>query len=555
MVAPSSQPESFFQPRMSWRSTMNDEESRAYLQARLLVLSRLMFWSFVTFLVCMEALYALYPRLRPERDVTILIASATGLWVLATCWWVLRNRRLSISVLNQIDLLYAGGTGACFALGAFLAPDFQPAPYMCFMFTSLIVLTRSLIVPSSGRRTLALSTLAFTPYFFTATVFALDGWNGLPGLAILLGLLLVFTVVTLLATSGSRTLYGLRQQASAAMQLGQYTLQHKIGEGGMGVVYLANHMLLRRPTAIKLLLPDQIGRDTVDRFEREVQHMSQLTHPNSVAVFDYGRSFDGRFYYAMEYLDGIDLEDLVHEYGPLPIDRAVSIIVQICGALHEAHGRHLIHRDIKPANVILCERGAMFDVAKLLDYGLVKKIAASSSTDEPFNRDLTLDGESILGTPGYLAPEAIKAPNDIGPAADIYAVGAVAYYLLTGKRMFDGETAMAICVAHITKEPPPISRLRPIPAALEDLLISCVARSAADRPDAATLARKLRALPAVGDWSDERGAEWWREFRKQVRQTQLDDRPAALTVEIDFVQRASHQMIKAPQPGREADER
>jgi hypothetical protein len=523
--------------RLGWRGKIDDAESRTYLQARLLRLSSLMFWSFVAFLLVVESLYAFYPLLRPDDDIVILLSSAGGLALLAAMWLLLRRRVLSVAALNRIDLLYASGTGALFALGGFLAANFEPAPYMCLLFTSLMVLTRAIVVPSSGRRTLALAIIAFVPYVIAGVALVLGGWNPLPAAAVLGGIGLVIVVVSALATTGSQTLYGLRQQASVATQLGQYTLKHKIGEGGMGAVYLATHALLRRPTAVKLLLPERVGATTLDRFEREVQHMSQLTHPNTVAVFDYGRSFDGTFYYAMEYLDGIDLENLVFEHGPLPVDRAVAILIQICGALREAHGRGIIHRDIKPANIILCERGGVYDVAKLLDFGLVKTVATKPEANDP-GVSLTLDGTDILGTPAYLSPEAITTPKEIGPPADLYALGGVAYYLLTGKCAFDGATAMAICVAHLSDTPKPPTQIRALPAELEAVILRCLQRSPADRPSsAAALARELVQLPRVGDWDEDRAATWWSEFRNQVRRTH----PAAgpQTIEVDLAHRIS----------------
>ncbi len=523
-------------------ATLSVEESRGYLQARLIVFSSLMFWSFVAFLTYISILYVVYPWLEPKQNRIILLGAASGLTLLAVIWrLVLVRGAPSLSALNRIDAFYALGTGCCFAFGAYLAPDLKPAPYSCLLFTALMTLTRAIMVPSSGKRTALLSLIAFAPFVVAGVGLMLGDWKDLPGPAIFCSIVLISAVVVLLATTGSKILYGLRERVSAATQLGQYTLERKIGEGGMGAVYLARHVLLRRPTAIKLLLPDRVGADTVDRFEREVQHMSQLTHPNTVAVFDYGRSFDGVFYYAMEYLDGIDLEHLVHDFGPLPADRVVAILTQVCGAINEAHANGIVHRDIKPANIILCQRGRVPDVAKVVDYGLVKQLSTDTmdrdSQELLTQKALTIDSQRILGTPGYLAPEAVRDPQNVGPSVDLYSIGAVGYYLLTGKRVFEGETAMAICVQHLTGKPMPPSQSSAIkvPPELDAIILSCLAQDIANRPpDAASLGRLLNAVPASGDWDEARALAWWAAFERRELAPVVSD---SLTIEIDLGQR------------------
>jgi serine/threonine-protein kinase len=499
-----------------------DEEARAHLQARLMVLSSSMFWSFAAFIFFLSLLYWQYPDLEPRWNKVIFGSATVGLIQLAFIWRVLlARRRLSVSALHGIDAFYASGTGLLFGLGGYLATDFEPAPYMTLLYVCLTVLTRAIVVPSTPQRTVTLSLIAFGPFVAAAIAMALTKRMTLPGSALVAGALLVSFVVTLLARSGSKTTYGLRQSVRAATQLGQYTLDRKIGEGGMGAVHIAHHALLRRPTAIKLLPPGKVGDEALARFEQEVQQMATLSHPNTVVVFDYGRSADGIFYYAMEYLDGIDLEKLVHKYGKQSPRRTAHILAQVCGALEEAHARGLVHRDIKPHNIILCERGGMPDVAKVVDFGLVKQITA----------DTGMSGQ-ILGTPAYIAPEAVTGES-VGPPADIYSLGAVGFHLLMGRRLFDGKTSVELCVQHVTASPPPIDA----PAALATLIASCLAKSPATRPTATTLARELRELALDDDWDEARARAWWSDFRDRSAPHAIGG-DTTLTITVDLAHRS-----------------
>jgi len=301
----------------------------------------------------------------------------------------------------------------------------------------------------------------------------------------------------------SRVVAALERKVRRAERLGQYLVYEKIGQGGMGEVYRAQHALLRRPTAVKLL-GAEAGAESVERFEREVRLTSALTHPNTIAIYDYGRTPDGVFYYAMEYLPGLDLERLVEEDGAQPAARVLHIIQQACGSLAEAHGRGLIHRDIKPANMMLCERGGALDYLKVLDFGLVK-------LQDEGGASLTQTG-TIAGTPLYLSPEAIQFPDEVGPASDIYALGAVAYWLLTGKPVFEGSSVVEVCSHHLTRAPAsPSDRLgRPLPADVERVVLGCLAKDPSERPgNADELLEALRACDDSGRWTQERAREWW----------------------------------------------
>lgn len=291
-----------------------------------------------------------------------------------------------------------------------------------------------------------------------------------------------------------------QRAAIAAQQLGQYRLEDKLGAGAMGVVYKARHAMLRRPTAVKMLEPEKVNDQAVAAFEREVQITSQLCHPNTVAIFDYGRTPEGLFYYAMEFLDGIDLQDLVEQYGPQPVGRVVSLLEQICGSLYEAHTLGLVHRDIKPANIMVGRRAAEPDVVKVLDFGLVK------SSEEENNQ------RGMAGTPLYMSPEAIESPSTVDPRSDIYAVGAVGYYLLTGEPVFQAKTIADLCRMH-TKEPPqaPSKRLgRKLPPELDDAILACLDKSRAKRPQTARdLILRLQRVPVTDGWNVEAADMWW----------------------------------------------
>jgi serine/threonine-protein kinase len=291
----------------------------------------------------------------------------------------------------------------------------------------------------------------------------------------------------------------LRRQAGEARKLGQYVLKEKLGEGGMGEVYLAQHVLLRRPCALKLIRPERAGDSkTLRRFEREVQATAALTHPNTVQVYDYGHTEDGTFYYVMEYLPGLTLEALVKQAGPLPPARAIHFLRQICSALEEAHARGLIHRDIKPSNVMICERGGIPDVAKVLDFGLVLPPAGDVYSDK-----LTQDG-TVTGTPAYLSPEQASGQEAVEARSDIYSVGALGYFLLTGVPPFAGRTGMKAIAAHLYEMPEPLSRRRPdVPADLEAVILRCLAKEPNARfPDAESLNDVLWSCCLGGQWSE-----------------------------------------------------
>ncbi|TDJ57168.1 MAG: serine/threonine protein kinase [Planctomycetota bacterium] len=320
-----------------------------------------------------------------------------------------------------------------------------------------------------------------------------------------------------------------------AERLGQYTLEEKIGEGGMGSVYKAKHAMLRRPTAIKLIKEGQVKPETLVRFEREVQLTSQLANPNTVAIYDYGRTPEGVFYYAMEYLPGITLDNLVLNDGPQPERRVVHILRQICSSLAEAHARGMIHRDIKPANIMLLERGGLYDVIKVLDFGLVKDITSGDQNVTAMN--------TVPGTPHFLSPEAIQHPDAIDARSDLYAVGAVGYFLLTGSFVFSGTSAIEVLGKQVNDTPEdPSERLgRSLDPYLEGLILQCLAKDPADRPaDAGVLLEALSSgyQSPIGTWTQKEAAVWWAESSSDCRAPEcMDSMSMEPTLEVDALAR------------------
>jgi serine/threonine-protein kinase len=291
-----------------------------------------------------------------------------------------------------------------------------------------------------------------------------------------------------------------------ARQLGPYRLRQPIGAGAMGEVYLAEHRFLKRPCALKLIRPDRMGDPlALERFEREVRVTATLSHPNTVEIYDYGRTSDGTYYYVMEYQPGLNLGKLVQQHGPLPPGRVVYLLRQVCQALREAHAVGLIHRDIKPSNIIAARRGGRDDVAKLLDFGLVRPAEAPTAA-------LSAEGQ-ILGTPLFMSPEQAAGARELDQRSDLYSLGAVAYHLMTGRPPFSGAGGMAVLVAHARDPVVPPSRIRTgIPEDLERVVLRCLAKDAADRfADAESLERALLECACSGNWDQDRAARWWRD--------------------------------------------
>lgn len=314
-----------------------------------------------------------------------------------------------------------------------------------------------------------------------------------------------------------------REAAIEARQLGQYRLDERLGEGAMGIVYRGHHAMMRRPSAIKLLNLERVNDASIQRFEREVQITCNLNNPHTIAIYDYGRTPEGVFYYAMEYLDGIDLQQLVDRYGPQPDGRVAKIIDQLCSSLFEAHSMGLVHRDIKPANIMLNRRGGVPDFVKLLDFGLVKAID-DAQRSKP--------GDGMAGTPLYMSPESIQTPDLVDARSDLYALGAVAYFLLTGTSVFQASSLTELCQQHVDAVPVvPSQRCgRDVDPDLEHAIMSCLEKNRSKRPQTARdLASMLHRLSAGDTWTINDAEAWWSRHDRSVASNELLRGPASET--------------------------
>jgi hypothetical protein len=532
----------------------SSEEARAFLQARLAL-----FWKVIFCFTLAGGVLGLAGggMVKPGPDTVITFGAIV---LSGALWWLCRRGRRSIRFCRNMDgggLLVVAIVGTFLtryilvgflrehsvvtAEGSLMADGFV---VMIDLFPAAMYLAiRAALIPSSPRRTIIITAMVGVPKILlsSALVPAVGGgglaWRGansgafpwLPTTSIM-----EWTIATITCTVISRVIYGLRAEVREARRFGQYVLERKIGEGAMGVVYRATHAMLRRPAAIKLLLKERASEADLVRFEREVQLTSRLVHPNTISIFDYGRTAEGVFYYVMEYLDGLDLQSLVDRYGPVEPARAIHILAQVSGALAEAHALGMIHRDIKPANIVLTERPDEADVVKVVDFGLVKSfgenLAGSASS------------EAITGTPLYMAPEAIAQPDTIDGRSDLYAVGAVGYFLLTGQHVFQAATVLEVCSKHLLEMPvPPSKRLGlPLPADIEAIVLGCLAKDRHDRPESAAVLRtSLLACVDAGRNDPTAARDWWRAHRASQgnRPRPLDDGSRPATVAIDLGRR------------------
>lgn len=482
---------------------LDTEQDLRFLQDRLALFGKTVFAMSALFLLIAVALDPL-----PEQPSYVGPICHSIVTLLAFVFWRFASlrRALSPDALQALDSVGTIGMSAQFALmGHYMA---QPYGFYTALLAIVHVnMARAVIVPSIPSRTLLIAIASFAGLVVSRSLLPLP--EVLPHTFVTRARLILDAgawsgAAAAMSAVASRVIYGLQERALEARQLGQYSLEEKIGEGGMGEIYRASHAMLRRPTAVKLLTGDG-SEEQLRRFEKEVQLTARLTHPNTISVYDYGRTPDGTFYYAMELLSGMTLEELVERHGPQSPARVIHLMRQVCGALSEAHGIGLIHRDIKPANIYLTQRGGVSDVVKVLDFGLVREVRDDGSVTRS-------NINVIVGTPLFLSPEAILSPDRIDARADIYGLGAVMYTLLTGGAPFTGRSVVEICGHQLHTPPQPLSSRAsgPIPDDLEQLVLACLAKDPAARPQSAReLALALARCEGASCWTEEDANAWW----------------------------------------------
>ena len=530
-------------------SQFSDPESRAFLQKRVAAFGGVGAVIGVVATACRIVIawrFGLVAREVGNPDFMLQVCAIVPCLLL---WLICRRGALGVRTIMTVETVGILATaGLYIGMGSHIPAEAGADTITAFVL-SFILFARAVYVPSTATHTIVLGVAMGVPlviamYFhYLHADMVLDweklGWDAPPASNEVVAAVsasittMWWTLVVGLAALATRVIHGLRKEVRDIRSLGQYTLERKLGEGGMGVVFQATHGMLKRPTAIKLLRQERVSLDAQARFRREVQLTAKLTHPHTVRIHDYGKTPDGVFYYAMELLEGATVREIVEAVGPQPPARVVHVLREAALALNEAHSIGLIHRDIKPSNIMLAEQGGELDVTKVLDFGLVKSTGAEAT-------DRT-DANVVMGTPHYLSPEAIQAPGKVSPKSDLYSLGAVGYYLLAGRHVFDGETIMDVCLHHIQSPPPPLSEARgePVPAELEAVVMACLAKDPEDRPASGrALAGALEEVP-VPRWTLWEAEAWWQRYGDQINAGRRDESVGAdeNTVAVDLTGR------------------
>jgi len=504
-----------------------DAATRALFQQRLRLCCLVAAGPFAFFLTCATTNFIDIFGRETIGWTGLVLMALTLAGLLSAAGFLTYAERLDENVLRVFEIAIFGSMGLTFAYWHFEVQTAIPktgfdgehherasvllaASIVHFNWFALIVF-HGVLVPNSLVRGVG---VAFAHCIAALVIGGLAASVHPPTAANALG---VFSIAaTMLAAGTGLSVFGtakteaLRREVASAREaireLGQYRLRRKLGHGGMGEVYLAEHRLIKRPCAIKRIHTKFLDNpEQLRRFEREVQATAQLRHPNTVEIYDYGRGDDGTFYYVMEYLPGMSLEDLVTRHGPQPADRVVHILRQVCGALKEAHKHGLVHRDIKPSNILVFPEGGIADHAKVLDFGLVHSLVS----DGEYTEKITREG-LIVGTPEYMSPEQASG-IPIDGRSDLFSLGSVAYFLLTAQEAFHRDNPMKTLMAVVNEEPAPIAHYNPVvPADVVAVVKACLTKAPDDRfGRAADLEHALAHCACAHDWTEERAAEWW----------------------------------------------
>jgi serine/threonine-protein kinase len=510
---------------MTSSTYFSSPEARAFLQRRVAIfglIGAILGGTALLFRMVMGLLFGFIGELLTDPGFLI---HAAAIMPLLGVWLICRRGELSVDAIHAVE-----NTGifmsslAYIGMGMSIRAEVGADTITAFIL-ALIMFARSVYVPSSARRTTILGVLIGIPLVAAMYWHYLDvdlgiwrslGFDGHSRHRVAAARAVItimwWTLTVGLAALASRVIHRLRKEVSDIQRLGQYKLERKLGEGAMGVVYEATHGMLKRPTAIKLLRPSLADPEALERFRREVQLTAKLTHPNTVTIYDYGRTPEGVFYYAMELLSGATLTQVVEATGPQPVERVVRILRDAALALNEAHEVGLIHRDIKPSNIMLARQGGVPDVTKVLDFGLVKNLGKVDDLEQT-------NTLSIKGTPHYLSPEAIEDPQGIDGRTDLYALGAVGYYLLSGRHVFEGKTIIEICMHHLHTKPLPFAEVcqQEVPAGVEALIFACLQKSQSDRPPSGQAFADALDRLKVAPWTRADAEAWWDVFGSEIQ--------------------------------------
>ncbi len=461
----------------------------------------------VAYTLIWNALNLLDQQSYPRQLLVFGINSA----VATAIWWIARNPRYRDTTVLHLGLVLEFLICLGAAIGTNMGIYAKHGDMAELTWVTPIIILFPLIVPYPPRRMLVASLITAC----TEPIAVLIMWFALPisrdprHFEVLIQPVLAAG----LAYYAARIIWGLNEEVSRARRLGSYMLEEKLGRGGMGEVWRASHQLLARPAAVKLIHPEALAADALGaqsilaRFEQEAQATASLRSPHTVELYDFGRTEDGAFYYVMELLDGLDMATLVEKHGPLEPARVIHLLDQACHSLEEAHRAGLIHRDIKPANLVVCRYGTDEDFVKVLDFGLVKEVSAQGAEVQQLTQQ-----DVVQGTPAFMPPELALAEKKIDGRADLYALGCVAYWLLTGTMLFTTESPMQTLMKHVNQVPDAPSKRAeiPIPSELDALVLQCLEKDPTNRPaSAATLSAALRSIPLERAWGREDAGRWW----------------------------------------------